>query len=134
MNLDSLKIGKRITLGFAIVLAILLVLGATALVNMLGVKTIASKIKTESIPAVEVANNVERMSLETMYQLRGYAFTEEPTFLDAGKRNLAEVKNFLRSAQALGASAPDLAMLLGLLGMGMVLRGSRKPQAALAAV
>ena len=111
MNLDSLKIGKRITLGFAIVLAILLVLGATALVNMLGVKTIASKIKTESIPAVEVANNVERMSLETMYQLRGYAFTEEPTFLDAGKRNLAEVKNFLRSAQALGASAPDLASL-----------------------
>ena len=111
MNFESLKIGKRITLGFAIVLFILLALGATALVNMLGVKTIANKIKGESIPSVEVANNVERMSLETMYQMRGYAYTEEPSFLNSEKRNLAEVKKFLRNAQALGASTPDLASL-----------------------
>ena len=111
MNMNSLTIGKRITLGFAILLAILLVLGATTLANMLGVKSIANKIRTESIPAVEAANNVERMSLETMYQMRGYAFTEAPSFLDAGKRNLAEVKKFLRSAQDLGASNPDLASL-----------------------
>ena len=34
MNINSLTIGKRIALGFAIILAILLILGATALVKL----------------------------------------------------------------------------------------------------
>ena len=111
MNINSLTIGKRIALGFAVVLAILICLGAIALFSMFGVKAIAVKIKTESIPAVEVANNVERNSLETMYEMRGYAFTEESKFFDAAKKNLGAVKMFLKSAETLGGSAPDLASL-----------------------
>ena len=111
MNINSLTIGKRITLGFAIVLAILLTLGAIALFSMFGVKTIAIKIKTESIPAVEVANNVERNSLETMYEMRGYAFTEDTKYFDAAKKDLGQVKDFLKKAQTLGGSVPDLASL-----------------------
>ena len=111
MNFNSLTIGKRITYGFAIVLFILLCLGITALVSMLGVKTIANTIKTESIPAVEVANNVERNSLETMYEMRGYAYTEETKFLDAGKIKLAEVKKYLKDAQTLGDKYTGLTSL-----------------------
>ena len=111
MNINSLTIGKRITLGFAIVLIILLTLGAIALVSMFGVKTIAIKIKTESIPAVEVANNVERNSMETMYEMRGYAFTEESKYFEGAKKNLAQVKDFLKRAETLGGSVPDLASL-----------------------
>ena len=111
MNFNSLTIGKRITLGFAIILIILSALGATALISMLGVKTIAMRIKTESIPAVEVANNVERMALATMYDIRGYTYTEEPSFLASGNRNLDEVKKFLKNAQVLGGSTVGLAGL-----------------------
>ncbi|MEI6036262.1 MAG: MCP four helix bundle domain-containing protein, partial [Verrucomicrobiae bacterium] len=111
MNFNSLTIGKRITLGFAIILIILLILGATALVSMLGVKAIAVRIQTESVPAVAVATNVERTSLETMYEMRGYAYTEETKFLDEAKRNLEEVKKALKQAQVLGASTPTLASL-----------------------
>ena len=111
MNINALTIGKRITLGFAIVLFILLTLGAIALVSMFGVKTIAGTIKTESIPAVEVANNVERNSLETMYEMRGYAFTEDTKYFEAAKKNLAQVRDFLKKAETLGGSVPDLASL-----------------------
>jgi len=111
MNINSLTIGKRIALGFAIILAILLILGATALVSMQNVKSIAVRIQTESVPAVDVANNVERNSLQTMYQMCGYAYTEETPFLDAADKDLVEVKQDLKKAQDLGASTPTLTSL-----------------------
>ena len=111
MNFNSLTIGKRISIGFTIILIILIALGATALVSMFGVKATATRIKSESLPALEVANNVERMALETMYEVRGYTYTEQPSFLDAGKRSLAEVKKFLKNAQVLGGSTSGLAGL-----------------------
>ena len=111
MNLSSLTIGKRISLGFATVLFLLLILGVTALVNMLGVKTSVGKIQTENVPAVEVANNVERFSLQTMYSMRGYAFTEESKYLEEMTGHLGEVKVALKEAQKLGSSTSELASL-----------------------
>ena len=109
--MNSLTVGKRITLGFALVLALLVILGALALWNMNSARTTAVGLATESMPAVAVANNVERNSLQTMYEMRGFAFTEEPQFFEAMERNLAEVKKYLSEAQTLGASSPNLAAL-----------------------
>jgi methyl-accepting chemotaxis protein len=111
MNINSLTIGKRIALGFTTILVILLILGAMALVSMQTVKTIATRIQIESVPAVDVANNVERNSLQTMYQMRGFAYTEETSFLDAANKELEKTKDFLKKAQELGASTPALASL-----------------------
>ena len=65
----------------------------------------------ENVPEVAVANNVERYSLSTMYQMRGCAYTEYEHFLEAGKKNLAKVKKYLKDAKALGASSAHLAKL-----------------------
>ena len=111
MNIISFTIGKRIVLGFSIIIAILLVLGSTAYNRMQRVRDIAFTIASENVPAVEVANNVERTSLETMYEMRGYAFTEETKYFDAAKRHLEQVRQALNNAKELGESTTALAAL-----------------------
>ena len=75
-------------------------LGALAIFSMLKVKTVANVLALEKIPAVAVANEVERDSLQTMYQIRGYAFTEETQYLDKGREELVRVKNNIKAAAA----------------------------------
>ena len=79
-------------------LQVTLLLGALAVYSMLKVKTVANVLALEKIPAVAVANEVERNSLKTMYQTRGYAFTEETSYLDNARAELAAVKQSLREA------------------------------------
>jgi len=67
----NLKLGTKIGLGFGALLLIAVALGGLATWSMLDVKTTATKLAEENVPAVAVANNVERMSLHTMYQARG---------------------------------------------------------------
>ncbi len=107
----KLKLGAKIGLGFAALILIALALGGLAVWNMWGVTTIANSMKTESVPEVGVANNVERYSLHTMYEMRGYTYTEEPKFLTAGRKHLEEVKKYLKDAKALGDTSPNLAAL-----------------------
>ena len=89
------------------------ILGGLAVWNMKGVQSVATILVTENVPEVAVANNVERYSLETMYEMRGYAYT--------GRRQVPErraetawqqVKKYLKDAKDLTARARrDLAKL-----------------------
>lgn len=94
-----MKLGTKITLGFVSLIVIALVLGGLAVWNMLAVKTVANTLANANVPSVAVANEVERDSLRTMYETRGYAFTEEKQFLEKAKANLAQVKLDLVNAK-----------------------------------
>ena len=94
-----MKLGTKISLGFVSLIVIALVLGGMAVWNMSKVKTIANTLANANVPEVGVANEVERNSLETMYEVRGYTYTEEKSFLDKAKANLEEVKKNLKDAK-----------------------------------
>jgi len=96
-----MKLGTKIIIGFASLIVIALLLGGMAIWKMSGVKTIANTLVGEFMPATGVANNVERESLQTMYQMRGYAYTEDTNFLAKGLANLATVKKYLQDAKDL---------------------------------
>ena len=96
-------IGKRIIFGFVCLILIAILLGGMAVWKMSGVKTVASTLAGQFMPATEVANNVERQSFLTMYQARGYAYTENTNFLVSGLTNLANVKRYLQDAKDLAA-------------------------------
>ena len=98
-------------MGFGGILLIALLLGSVAIVNMNNVKSTAIQLEKENVPEVAVANNVERWSLHTMYEMRGYAFTEDVKFLDETRKNLAEVKKFLIDAKKHGSSTVRLSKL-----------------------
>ena len=96
----NLKLGIKLNGAFTAVAGLTLILGALAIFSMLKVKTVANILALENVPAVAVANNVERASLTTMMETRGYAYTEETQFLDKAREELAQVKKFLKDAQA----------------------------------
>jgi len=93
-----MKLGTKISLGFGSLLSIAVALGALAVWNMTGVKGTATVLAKENVPSVEVANDLERDSLETMYATRGYAFTEDPKFLEEARASYGEVEKSLKAA------------------------------------
>ena len=95
---NNLKLGAKLIGSFIIVTALTLILGTLAIFNMLKVKQTATTLAQQNVPEVAVANEVERWSLQTMYETRGYAFTEEKQFLDRAHANLVKVKEFLKAA------------------------------------
>ena len=96
-----MKLGPNLYLGFSALVAIALFLGGLAVWQMSGVRRDATLMSKDYVPAVLIANNVERESLKTMYEVRGYAFTEETNYLARGTANLADVSKFLKDAKSL---------------------------------
>jgi len=106
-----MKLGTKISLGFGAVLVIAVFLGGMAVWNMWDVKTQATILAQENVPEVAVANNVERNTLSAMLEIRGYGFTEETKFLDAGRKMLGEVEKNLKDAEDLAQRSQTLARL-----------------------
>jgi methyl-accepting chemotaxis protein len=109
--MKRMKLAYKIALGFSALVVLACLLGGIAVWNMYSVKADATRLEKESVPQVAVANNVERASLLTMYEIRGYAFAENDEMLKAGRAQLAEVRKHLEDAKKLGASSATLAAL-----------------------
>jgi len=105
-----MKLGTKISLGFAGLIVIALTLGGLAVWNMSNVKTIANTLASANVSEVGVATEVERDSLNTMYEIRGYAYTEEKIYLDKARTELDKVKKDLKDAKDHAAKF-DLATL-----------------------
>ena len=94
-----MKLGTKISLGFGSVLAIAVALGSMAVWNMNTVKQTTTILASENVPSVQIATEVERDSLLTMYATRGYAYTEDPKFLEQARASYAEVEKDLKDAK-----------------------------------
>ena len=105
-----MRIGTKIGLGFAIVLLLALSLGLLAVFNMNTAASNANDMATKQVPAVTVANEVERTSLDTMYNVRAYTLSDDIKALEAGKTLLAEVEAQIKAAADL-AKKEDLPAL-----------------------
>jgi methyl-accepting chemotaxis protein len=106
-----MTLGKKISLGFASLIAIAVGLGGVAIWRMNSAGTQATMLAKEYVPEVEVANNVERKSLATMYEMRGYGLTEDEAYLTRGREHLADVNKFLKDAETLADRSAHLLML-----------------------
>jgi methyl-accepting chemotaxis protein len=106
----KLTIGKKIGLGFLSLILITLVLGVVAIWTMLSSSRRAHAMMDRDVPQVGAANNLERTSLQTMFEMRGYALSGEQRFLDAARRHLATLKEHIKDARDL-AKKENLAEL-----------------------
>lgn len=106
-----MKLGVKIGSGFAILLAIAMALGGLAMWNMSTVEEQTLMLAEEYVPEVGIANNIERYSMLTMYEMRGYGFTEQEAFLAPARDNLSEVRTHLQSAKQLADQSVHLVKL-----------------------
>ena len=102
-----MRIGVKITLGFALILVLAAALGTLGVVSMREAAFKANELATKQVPAVTVANEVERDSRETMFEIRGYTMSENDEMLKKGETLLQSVKDRVKEAQEL-AKAKDL--------------------------
>lgn len=107
----KMKLGVKIGLGFATLLAIAATLGILAIVNMEKVEEQSVMLDQEYVPEVAAANRIERSSFRTMYAMRAYGFTSEEQFLSAAKDNIKALHERLDAAKALGDEAANLKAL-----------------------
>jgi methyl-accepting chemotaxis protein len=101
MKLTDLKLSSQLGIGFGALVAITVLLGSIATINMFRASSLASSLSEEQVPMVSSANGIERNSLLTMYNMRGYAYTQEADYYDAMRSYLAEIRTNLAAAKNL---------------------------------
>lgn len=79
---QALTIGKKISLALAAVLVMAVVLGSLAVWQLSKIKNTAETLADDYAPEVGLVVDLDANLRRIMYELRGYAFTEEEKFLE----------------------------------------------------
>ena len=107
----NMKLGFKISAGFAAILLIAIILGGFCVLSMKNAQTQSNLLAKQLVPSVAVANNVERTSLAIMMSIKSYGFTEDRSYLETGKKDLEKLNSYLKDATALGDKYPLLSEL-----------------------
>jgi len=116
MNFKNLKIGTKLGLGFGLLILLSIILGGTAVLNMTNISRESRLLAEEYVPEVRIANEIERNSILTMYNMRGYGLTTEENYLNLGRGYLSDVENSLKNANDLADRSIALKKLKGAIG------------------
>ena len=111
--MKSLSLGMKISLGFAALIIIACALGLMAIVKMGGVETQSAMLANEYVPEVEVANELKGTVSSLLFEMRGYAFTEDEEFYKKALTEMAAVEAALEKTKKLEAASPNLKALKG---------------------
>jgi methyl-accepting chemotaxis protein len=107
----KLTLGKKIALGFGVLIAIAMVLGAVAVVNMKNVSDESEKLANEYVPEVNIGAQIRGASNRLMYAMRGYGFTENRDYLTEAEKELDELKAAVDRGRDLAGKAIYLKQL-----------------------
>ncbi|GAB1410069.1 hypothetical protein MASR1M90_12230 [Desulfovibrionales bacterium] len=109
--MKNLKLGLKIGIGFGILILISSVLGGVAIYNMKIVEKDSHKLDKEYVPETKMVSMIDHYTLQAMYDWRGFAFTNDPTFLTNGKKYLGQVQQQIDLAKAHLDKYPHLVVL-----------------------
>ncbi len=107
----NLKLGMKMGLGFGLVILLVVVVGGLAVYNMLDIQKQSISLAQEYVPEVELANSIERNSLQVMYNMRGYSLKFDQSFYDQGQEYMAELNSYLDQAEQLANQHESLVQL-----------------------
>ena len=105
--MSNMTLGMKITMGFGIIIFIMLILGGIGVVNMNSAGSNSYDLAEKYAPEVDVATRVERNVIKMMYDMRGYNFTGEDRYIKTGKELLDRAKQRLDDAEAIIEKQPE---------------------------
>ena len=109
----QMTVGKRIALGFSMVILITVALGGLAVWKMTTAKIESTILAEEYVPEVEVAGLLRGAANRTMYEMRGYGFTEDDKYYQNAQKELGDIDAALKACRELDARAVNLKKLGG---------------------
>ena len=109
--LKRMKIGGKLSLAFGALLLIFAGVGAMSWMNMSGVQREARSLARQYVPEMVIAADVQKSIQDMMLEIRGYGYSYQKSFLDAGLEAAGATRHALKRASDLAAVYPDLAVL-----------------------
>lgn len=109
--MKKLSLGMKISLGFALLILITVILGIVGILEMRAVGEDSRILAHEYVPEVAVAMELRGAANRLMYEMRGYGFTEEKQYYDNALKELNAVGEALKKARSLEEKSPHLKQL-----------------------
>jgi hypothetical protein len=106
-----MTITRKITLGFATLVALSAALGAIAIYNMRSVQATSRQLSGAFVLEARVADGLQRSTSAAYVEIRSYAFSGDAAHLADGRRHLAAVHSQLAAAETLATAHPELLKL-----------------------
>lgn len=106
--LKNLKMALKMALGFGLLVVLLIVVGGLAVVNLIAIQTDSVRLRDQYVAELTIANEIERNSLSTMYAMRGYSMSFDPSYWEEMRSNYSEVERHLGDARALSERYVEL--------------------------
>ena len=111
--MSNLTLGKKIALGFGILIMISAGLGGMGTWQMKAAQQGSEMLSAEYVPEMAVSASVRGAANRVMYQMRGYAYTEEEHFFEKANQEMATLDAGLDQARSLAQTATHLKKLSG---------------------
>jgi len=108
-----MKLGTKLGLGFGLLIVITCLLGGLAVYNMKNVASESTTLAHEYVPEVEVGAELRGAVNRTMYQMRGYSYSENEELYNKAQAELAATKAALDKGRELSKTAHNLKKLAG---------------------
>jgi len=97
----TMKLGLKIGMGFGLLILLSLVVGGVSAWQMHRVSADSRDLSNNLLPEAAVGSAIERASLWTMFEMRGYVYSKDKVFLESGRQRMAQVKEALVEATRL---------------------------------
>lgn len=101
----------KMGIGFGIVILLCLAIGGLAVLNMLQIQTQSKQLDEEYVPEVDIANNIERNSLQVMYNMRGFSLNFNKSYYELSQEFMDELNKYLDQAEQLANEHEGLVQL-----------------------
>jgi methyl-accepting chemotaxis protein/methyl-accepting chemotaxis protein-2 (aspartate sensor receptor) len=95
-------LGFRISLGFGVLIAIVLIIGLTGIINMRSASSDSSRLSQIYVPEVSIANDILQNVSAGRYNIQAFSDLDDENALTKAKKNFAELQTNLAKAEELG--------------------------------
>lgn len=95
-------LGFRISLGFGVLITIVLIIGLIGIVNMRSASSDSSRLSQIYVPEVSIANDILQNVSTGRYNIQAFSDLDDENALSKAKKNFAELQVNLAKAEELG--------------------------------
>ena len=104
----QLTLGKKISFGFAAVLAITAALGGLAVFQMRSVSSGVRNLAEQDVPESAVCSDLATATLRTMLAIRSFGYTGDAKFYELSQKTMTVMTDNIQKAKALAVKFPSL--------------------------